>query len=139
MGHDEIGDADDPDFVEPTDANKVLKQLGFPPLPPIATMKLNHQVAQKLHGASEPGSMRAHDLIDLQVIVTRGDLDWALTRETCERLFSYRKRQEWPPIIIKHEGWDGLYAAQLLEEPILQNVDEAVDWANELVEKIQSS
>lgn len=139
LGHDEIGDADDPDFIEPADANHTLAALGFPVLPPVPTMALHHQIAQKLHGASEPGSKRAHDLIDLQLIVERGNIDWELTRETCERLFSYRQCQPWPTTIEKGEGWDDLYAAQLTEGTALRTADEAVAWANELVARIVSS
>lgn len=65
VGHDEIGDADEPEFVIPIEANFYLGRLGFPEIGPIACMPLYHQIAQKLHGASEPGSKRAHDLIDL--------------------------------------------------------------------------
>lgn len=35
VGHNEIGDADEPDFVSPEDANAILENLGFPPLGPI--------------------------------------------------------------------------------------------------------
>ena len=80
LGHNEIGDADEPDFVVPADANRALSSMGFPELGPIPTMPLHHQVAQKLHGASEQGSARAHDLVDLQIIVSRGEVDYALTR-----------------------------------------------------------
>jgi len=136
LGHDEIGDADEPDYLVPVDANRILAQIGFPELGPIPTMPLHHQIAQKLHGASEPGSERAHDLIDLQVIVTRGEVDFALTRQTCERLFAYRQKQAWPPTIVKGEDWDRLYAEQLLPEPVLQSADGAVAWVNELVDRI---
>ena len=139
LGHDEIGDADDPDLVEPVVANDALLSLGFPALPPIPTMALHHQIAQKLHSASEPGSRRAHDLIDLQIIVGRGDVDWRLTRETCERLFAYRRAQPWPATVVKGEGWDGLYAAQLKDGTLLPTADEAVAWANGLVARIASS
>ena len=60
VGHNEIGDADEPDFVSPEDANAVLENLGFPPLGPIPVMALRHQIAQKLHAVSAPSSMRAH-------------------------------------------------------------------------------
>ena len=48
VGHNEIGDADEPDFVSPEDANAILENLGFPPLGPIPVMALRHQIAQKL-------------------------------------------------------------------------------------------
>ena len=47
--------------------------------------------------------------------------------------------QPWPPAIVKGEEWERLYESQLRLEPVLQSVDEAVEWANELVRKIASS
>ena len=41
-------------------------------------MRLEYQVAQKLHGASAPSSKRAHDLIDLQLIMANGGIDMEL-------------------------------------------------------------
>ena len=57
----------------------------------------------------------------------------AATRKTCERLFSYRKTQPWPPTIVKQDGWD-----ELCEEPAenlsaIEGADDAVRWANELI------
>lgn len=79
---------------------------------PVPCMKLEHQIAQKLHAVSGAGSERAHDLIDLQIIVNNGNVDYGLACRTCKRLFAYRKEQAWPPTIVKGEGWDALYAAQ---------------------------
>ena len=84
VGHNEIGDADEPDFVSPEDANAVLENLGFPPLGPIPVMALRHQIAQKLHAVSAPSSMRAHDLIDLQLLV-RLPQDASMASHYCGR------------------------------------------------------
>lgn len=139
LGHNEIGDADDPDMVAPADANTILTSMGFPELGPVPTMTLHHQIAQKLHGATEPGSSRAHDLVDLQIIVARGEVDLEKTRETCERLFSYRRRQQWPPTVVKGDEWESLYAAQRGSTNVLEDVDSAVDWANNLIRRIADS
>lgn len=136
VGHDEIGDADEPEFVIPIEANFYLGRLGFPEIGPIACMPLYHQIAQKLHGASEPGSKRAHDLIDLQIIVSVGDVDWGRTRQTCERLFAYRKQQQWPPIIEVGPDWETLYEEQRGNLKIIESVGDAVDWANKLIARI---
>ena len=138
LGHNEIGDADSPDMLVPADANGLLAAMGFPCLGPIATMGLRHQVAQKLHGASCAGSDRAHDLIDLQIIAAGGGLDLAAVRETCARLFAYRKQQAWPPAIVKGEGWEELYDAQRVPG-VLPTVDEAVEWANGFVAAIDAA
>lgn len=136
VGHDEIGDADEPEFIIPIEANSYLKRLGFPTIGPIACMPLHHQIAQKIHGVSEPGSKRAHDLIDLQIIVSAGDVDWGRTRQTCERLFAYRKQQQWPPTIVVGPNWETLYGEQRGNLEVAESVDDAVDWANKLIARI---
>lgn len=136
LGFNEIGDADKPDLIEPVDANVILNCLGFPSLDPIPVMPLHYQVAQKLHAVSEAGSKRAHDLIDLQVIVGSGSIDYEITRKTCERLFAYRGLQSWPPLIVEGDDWDELYAAQASSAHVLPTAGKAVDWANELVRRI---
>lgn len=42
--------------------------LGLPRPNPVSVLPLHHQVAQKLHACTEPGSQRAHDLVDLQLM-----------------------------------------------------------------------
>ena len=136
VGHNEIGDADNPDMVESPEATKILTELGFPKPAPVPCMKLEHQIAQKLHGVSSAHSQRAHDLVDLQIIVNSGNVDYKTTRKTCERLFAYRKEQAWPPSIIKGENWEALYVAQSEGLDVLKTVDEAIAWANKLIKSI---
>lgn len=99
-------------------------------------MRLEFQIAQKLHGVSAPNSKRAHDLIDLQLILSRTEVDLAKTAAVCRRLFSYRKVQEWPPKIVKGENWESIYDAQRLDLPVLPTVVEAISWANELISRL---
>lgn len=139
VGHDEIGDADDPDFVIPEDANAILEALGFPGLGPIPVMALRHQIAQKLHAVSSPGSMRAHDLIDLQLLDAAYDGDYSQVKATCQRLFAYRKMQAWPPRIEQGPTWEIAYADQLPTGNLITNVSDAVAWANELIQKIDAA
>lgn len=139
VGFDEIGDAENPDLVVPEDANSLLAELGFPPLRPISVMSLPHQFAQKLHAVSEPLSERAHDLIDLQLLDSVYCGDYSEIRKTCKRLFSYRKMQSWPPTIVMNEGWETMYVEQLPNTNLITNVEEAVVWANNLIERIDRS
>jgi len=139
VGHNEIGDAAEAEMIEPTEANAYLEKLGFPKLGPIACMPLHFQVAQKLHGASEADSKRAHDLIDLQLIMKYGEVDLAKTREVCVRLFSYRRQQAWPPHIEIYENWERLYASQASGLPVFQNVNDAAKWANVLIQTIDDT
>ena len=91
VGHNEIGDADAADWAELTDAGELFPAPGRAPLMPLA-----HQIAQKLHAVSGPGD-RARDLIDLQLIDARAEVDLTAARAACRRLFSYRRAQAWPP------------------------------------------
>lgn len=109
IGHDEIGDAENPDYILPSEANRYLEILGFPALGPIASMPLEHQIAHKLHSACEPRSKRAHDLTDLQAIVANGEVDWAKTRDICVRLFAYRRQLSRPLTVEEGESWARLY------------------------------
>lgn len=137
VGHNEIGDADACDRVDVPD---VLSELfGFLAIPcpaAIPAMRLEFQVAQKLHGASAPSSRRAHDLIDLQLIMANADIDLRVTGEICQHLFRYRKVHDWPPVIVKGEDWEQAYENQRGDLPVLATVDEAVAWANELIARI---
>ncbi|WP_276670079.1 nucleotidyl transferase AbiEii/AbiGii toxin family protein [Schaalia cardiffensis] len=139
VGHNEIGDAEDPDMVSSPEVATILKELGLPEPAPVPCMRLEHQIAQKLHALSGVGSERAHDLIDLQIAVTGGNLDYLEARKICVRLFEYRQEQGWPPTLVKEEGWESLYGAQAQGLSVLPSVDDAVDWANSLVAKIEAS
>jgi len=136
VGHNEIGDGDEPDWAMSSDVISIFEELGFPAPKPVALMPLSHQIAQKLHGLSEQGSKRVHDLIDLQLIVANADPNLRSTREICERLFEYRKKQKWHPTITIGNDWDALYSTQIESLAVLKSVDEAVSWANDLIRQI---
>ena len=113
--------------------------MGFPVPAPVPLMSLEYQVAQKLHGATEPNSKRAHDLIDLQIIAGRRDLDMKRLEALCHRLFAYRKMQKWPAHVAKNQGWSAIYDQERGDLPVLPTVDEAIDWANDLISRIATA
>ena len=137
VGHNEIGDAEEFEEYLPAELGDAFEQLGFPRPRPLRVMRLAYQVAQKLHAVSEPGSERAHDLIDLQLMAIRSPLDLAEIREMCIRLFLYRKRQAWPPDIVLGNDWNFAYEAALEtvkdKSALLPTAAEAVQWANALI------
>ena len=139
VGHDEIGDADEVEYGLAEDVAALFEAVGLPAPGSSPLMPLHHQIAQKLHAVSTPGGDRAHDLIDLQVIFSMGNVDPARTRETCIRLFAYRRQQAWPPVIEADDRWAGLYDAQAEGLDVLDSVEKAVDWANELVAAIDGA
>lgn len=134
--HNEIGNAESAErFIAP-EIVQMFESIGLPAPAPIALMPLHHQIAQKIHGLTEPASKRAHDLIDLQIIMKDEAVDLVLIKQTCERLFAYRKMQSWPPAIIKNESWDTYYEEQQPPESVIQSVEEAVAWGNALIDSI---
>lgn len=135
VGHNEIGDANYADWVELSDAAELLKRLGFSAPGKAPLMPLAHQIAQKLHGLTSSGD-RARDLVDLQLIMKHSELDLREVRMVCERLFAYRKKQAWPPVVSAQAGWDDLYAMQAFGLDVLPDVASAAQWANELIKSI---
>ena len=136
MGANEVGDTLEADYALAPDIAEMFAALGLPQPKPVPLMKLNHQVAQKLHGLTDPSQNRPHDLVDLQLVFSRNELDLALVRNTCERLFAHRRRQSWPARVVAGELWDAGYAAAKYDLPVKATVAEAVDWANDLIDKI---
>lgn len=143
IGHNEIGDADAFEPKLPEDIAAVFVALGFSRPAEMPVMKLPYQIAQKLHAVSEEGSDRAHDLIDLQLVSAHSALNLKDIKVTCERLFKYRRKQAWPPRIIKGEKWEEVYAGarETLRDgsSVLPSVDEAIIWANDLIVRIATA
>ena len=74
-GYDEIGDAQVSEAFISEEIVEIFKTLCLDIPKPVPLMPLPHQVAQKLHGLSDIGGNRAHDLIDLQLIFAHGGVD----------------------------------------------------------------
>ncbi len=136
VGFNEIGDANDAEYGLSDEVVDIFRKLMFPDPVPVPLMRLEYQIAQKLHGVSEADSHRAHDLIDLQLIVSKGEIDYQRTCEICHRLFLYRKKQVWPPTVVKGVDWESIYDEENDKHAVLPSVDEAIVWANELIMKI---
>ena len=113
--------------------------MGLEAPKPVPVMRADHQVAQKLHALSDAGSERARDLVDLQILEKGEDLDLAQMAVTCSRLFDYRRRQAWPPVISAGEGWDSLYAEASEGLDVLPALEEAVEWVNGFVRRIAAA
>lgn len=136
VGHDEIGDADEAEMGLAEGVVELFEKVGLSSPEPVPLMPLHYQVAQKLHGLTEHGSKRAHDLIDLQIMVKNSEIDLVKTRRICERLLLYRRAQAWPAKVVKGEGWQTLCSDQAEGLDVIQDIDNAVAWANDLIKRI---
>ncbi|KGN40794.1 nucleotidyl transferase AbiEii/AbiGii toxin family protein [Knoellia aerolata] len=135
IGYDEL-EATTTDPVEHEMSSDVLDlfaELGLPEPAPVRVLPLHHQMSQKLHACSEPGSPRAHDLVDLQLMAP--SCDPALVRQTAERLFAFRASHSWPPTVVAGEGWASRYADAADGLDVL-DMKAAVDWVNEYIRSL---
>jgi len=139
LGHNELGDADEPEYHLAPDLARLFTEVGLEAPKPVPVMRADHQIAQKLHAASEDGSGRARDLVDLQFLDRGEELDLAVVASACTRLFEYRRQQKWPPTIAAGKQWDTLYAEAADDLDVLADVEEAVGWANEFIQRIDAA
>ncbi|KQM16208.1 hypothetical protein ASF83_10120 [Plantibacter sp. Leaf171] len=139
LGHNEIGDADEPEIVLSDDLADLFEAVGLPRPEPVHVMRSDHQIAQKLHAATGVDSQRAHDLIDLQLLDREEDLDLELVRETCTRLFAYRGGHEWPPLVVVNADWDTLYETAADGVEVLPDAEAAAVWANDFIRRIDAA
>ena len=140
LSYDEVGDADAFDTVPiPEDVRSIFSKLNLPDPKPFPLMCIAHQIAQKLHGATDADYVRAQDVVDLQLMVKREPVDLAEVRTICRRLFANRKKQPWPPKLEVSEEWRVAYEGVSGNLPVLPTVEEAIVWANELIAKIDAA
>jgi hypothetical protein len=139
LGHNEIGDADDPVYLLADDIVQLFADVGLSRPEPIAVMPADHQIAQKLHACTAPGNERAHDLVDLQLLEPSDDVDLSRVRATAVRLFGYRRAQTWPPIVVAGPNWSDIYDEAATGLDVLPGVDAAVAWANDLIVRIHDA
>ena len=139
LGHNELGDADQPEYHLSNSLVGFFTEAGLEEPKPVPVMCADHQVAQKLHALSSPGSERAKGLVDLQLLDKGENLDLSRLAETCARLFDYRRQQSWPPTIQIGGQWDTPYIEAAEDAAVLPAAEEVVVWANKLVQRIAAS
>ena len=133
LGHNEIGDAEEPERHLAQDLVDLFVEVGLEVPRPVPVMRIDHQIAQKLHAVSADGSERARDLVDLQLLAREPGLDIVAISATCRRLFDYRRNQEWPPTVWVGDNWSSLYSRASEDLDVLSSVEEAVAWVNTFV------
>lgn len=141
LGHDEIGSTADSQPRVAPEIVDMFSVLGLEEPQPVPLLAAEHQIAQKLHACTSVnpdtgGNERAHDLVDLQILCEEEDIDFAAACDAGNRLFAARRAQPWPPAVIAHDNWASLYAEAAEGLDVLDDVDAAVEWANDLVARI---
>jgi hypothetical protein len=141
LGHDEIGSTANPQVLIAADLLELFAALELPEPKPVPVLAVEHQIAQKLHACTSVSmrtgtNERAHDLVDLQILIEEHGLDHGTVRPVCERLFRARQSHGWPPLVVEHGSWAGLYAEAASGLGVLEDVQAAVAWANDLIAEI---
>ena len=126
-----------------TDVATIFAQIGLPQPAAVRVISAEHQIVQKIHACTgNAASGRAHDLIDIQILAAIEDIDHDEIGRIGRRLFAYRQRQAWPPIVVPHDGWGELYLAALADlenESVLPTVDAAIGFVNHIIEAATAS
>ena len=138
LGRDEIGSTQREERRIADDIVDLFEALGLKSPAPIPVLVVDHQVAQKLHActsinAETGGNERAHDLVDLQLLEQEEEIDFVAVGATSRRLFAARRSQPWPPTVVAYERWATIYDEAADGLNALDNVDDAVAWANDFI------
>lgn len=142
LGHDEVGSTKEPQLALDASITDVIVRLGFPAPEPVPVLAVEHQIVQKLHACTTPdrqgGNERAHDLVDLQILVAAEPPDLRELAKVGRRLFTARRVAPWPPNAQIWPGWAERYveAAEGLD---VRPLAEAVAWLNGLVEAAEQT
>lgn len=118
-------------------------RFGFGELQPVELIDLGYQIAQKIHAVTDLGYVRAHDLVDLQLLWDAGPVLPAV-REFCVRTFDFRRAQAWPPLPLRPmEGWSIAYDEARRETevdgstPVLEDIASAREWLEQVITSIE--
>lgn len=120
-------------------------RFGFGELLPVELVDLEYQIAQKLHAVTDPAYLRAHDLVDLQLLWDAGP-DLPSLHNLSVRTFDWRRQQAWPPLPLRPMGaWELAYADARAETevdgqtPVLPDIAAARHWLGRIIDLIASS
>lgn len=136
IGYDELESTtnEPPELVMSSEVLEIFEALGLPEPAAVRVQPLHHQIAQKIHACTAPQSQRAHDLVDLQLIVPTTDP--RLVAKVTERLFAFRREHDWPPLLSAGARWESLYEEAAEGLDVLDSVSEAVAWLNDYIAEL---
>jgi hypothetical protein len=142
LAFDELGSVGETTDVIAVEIVELFTSVGLSAPSPVAVLSIEHQVVQKLHACTTLNprgtNERAHDLVDLQLLCDDEDIDFPEMDALGSRLFSFRKGEEWPPIVTAHAGWGELYS-EASEGLDVRPLKDAIVWINSLVAEAVSS
>lgn len=143
LGRDEVGSTDTSTFRIAPGIADLFGRIGLPEPAAIPVMVVEHQMVQKLHACTTTdrngNNDRAHDLIDLQLLMMDDSPDLTKLNDIGHRLFTARRLHTWPPQMKIWPSWPELYQNAAEGLPVLRTVEEAVGWTNDLIKRATQS
>ena len=138
LGRDEVGSTADAETRIASDLVELFDTLGLAVPGPVALLGVEHQIVQKLHACTSQGRLsggndRAHDLVDLQILVQEELIDLPTVGIVGQRLFASRRTHAWPPVVVAYESWASIYREAAVGLDVLDDVTAAVVWANDFI------
>ncbi|WP_432510854.1 nucleotidyl transferase AbiEii/AbiGii toxin family protein [Kineococcus sp. SYSU DK001] len=116
------------------DVTTLFSELGLPAPQPVRLLPTALQIAQKIHACTAPGSQRAHDLVDLQLLAPgTDDTDVAVA---VRRLFAFRRAHPLPATLTPGPDWDSRYTDAATGLDVHPALEEAVAWADEYLRRL---
>lgn len=82
-------------------------------------------------------TIASHDLVDL--IAMDGYTGDHRVIKAAVRLFSSRDGHPWPPTITARDGWADPYPQEAADLDVVDDLDAAIAWTNDLVAKIENA
>lgn len=128
---------EDADLVNPVITG--LTEMGLPVTTPVRCLNLNEQVAQKLHACTGPTSAgRARDILDILLIDSLGQLDYAKAQIAVGRVFAERGTHLLPAAFDLPPAWrlELESLASLLHSPV-QSADQIASRFQSVLDRIQ--
>ena len=139
VGYDELDATGDGSSTSElaVDVLELFSYCGLPEPAPVPLIALHHQIAQKLHALTEPGSERAHDLVDLQLLWSSlSRASGKALAETVQRLFAFRAAHQLSPILDAGANWETLYLEAAAGLEVAQELSAAIAWLNERLSEL---
>lgn len=140
LGRDEIGSTEESVDVIASDIVDLFRELGLSEPSPVPLLATEYQIAQKLHACTTPNrrerNERAHDLVDLQLLVEFDPPNFVKLDNVGGRLFNARRVGAWPPKVVYWDGWETIYDSAAEGLDVLETVQSAIEWTNNLIEEM---
>lgn len=138
VGWDELGATEDgsDELLDPQGIVEMFLALGLDRPEPVRLLAPHHQIAQKIHACTEPGSVRAHDLVDLQLLWPQDEEGLDLVAATTRRQFAYRRLHDFPGKCTPSPDWEESYRVAGEGLDVIDGVDDAAAWLNAKLEDL---